>query len=76
MEITEILSLAIVGGVASLFIEYITKNLSSIKSKIATIIACFIIGTLYMWLMKTGLLASVTGVLVSASTIYAFFIKK
>jgi len=76
MELTEILRLAVVGGLASWFLEYVTKKLNATQSKIVTVVVCLIVGTLYMWLSSTDWLPSVVGVLVAASTIYAFYFKK
>lgn len=78
MNLGEILNLAIVGGLLSWFLEYITENLDATQSKIATILGAFIVGSLY-WFLSTSYLAYldiVIGVLVSASTVYAFILKK
>jgi len=76
MNLGEILNLAIVGGLLSWFLEYSTNKLDSTRSKIATVVGAIIVGGLYWWLSQTGLWESILGVLVSASTVYAFVIKK
>ena len=76
MEIQEILNLAIMGGLLSWFLEYVTKKFSKNEAKGLTIGLSIIVGGLYWWLSQTGSWESILGVLVSASTFYAFILKK
>ena len=75
MEIQEVLNLAIVGGILSWVLEYATTNFSENQSKMITIGLSILVGFIYWFLSQTGLWQSVLGVLVSASTIYAFVMK-
>ena len=78
MEISELLSIGIVGVVLSLIIELITKKLGSKKllSKAITIAASLIVAGLYVWARSTAYWGTVVIVLGSASAVYALFIKK
>jgi len=78
MGIEELLTLGIVGAFTSLVIEIITRYLgtNTIGSKAVTILAAVIIGSLYVWASRSEWSVSVWTILGTASTIYAFFIKK
>jgi hypothetical protein len=72
------LSILIVGILASLLIEAINKvwGLNSPKAKVVTIGVSIVFGGLYYFLKDTIWWQTILGVLGTASTIYAFFLKK
>ena len=76
MNLGEILNLALIGGLLSWFLEWVTEEMDANQSKIATIICAIIFGSLYWIVSSTGYMEAVLGVLVSASTVYAFMLKK
>ena len=78
MEVTEFLSIGIVGVFVSVIIELITVKLSTrpIWSKAVTIIVSLAFAGLYVWVRNTSFFPTVVTVLGVASTVYALFIKK
>lgn len=76
MDIQEILNLGIMGGITSMLLELITSYMGKTASKVATVLLSLVVGSVYVLFADASWFATVLGVLVSASTAYAFFIKK
>jgi len=77
MDITTFLSIGVVGGLASLIIEVIKSKVSdSMSAKLITIAVAIVGGTALHFAQQFGVLESIMAVLATASTIYAFFLKK
>jgi hypothetical protein len=71
------LQIALVGVLASALIEIINKKfgLGSSMAKVITIGVSILLGTIYFFLKDTVLWQTILGVLGTASTVYAFFLK-
>lgn len=78
MEINDFLGIAIVGSALSFLIQYIKGKLGtkSLATKGITIGLAIILGAGYVFLRDTQWWTTIIGVLVAASTFYAFFLKK
>jgi len=74
----EILEIAIIGTLASLFMQIVKKQYgpTSLTSKIIIVVVSIILGAGYVFLKGTPMFQTVLGILASASTFYAFFLKK
>lgn len=73
----DFLGIAIVGIIAALIIEGINKLVKpeSTLAKGITVVASIVIGGLYFLFKDTIWWQTMLGVLASASTVYAFFLK-
>lgn len=74
----DFLGIAIVGVFASLIIEWI-NNISGANSTIAkaiTVGVSVVLGAIYFFFGDTAVWQSILGVLATASTVYAFLLKK
>lgn len=72
-------SLLIIGVGASALMSGLKAKFGSLKgwkSKLALIAICLILGGLYQYIKHIGLLTSASILLGTASTFYAFFMKK
>lgn len=71
-------TIGIIGVVASLIMEGIKKyfGTSGFESKVAVVVVSLIGGAVYYFLKDTGMWTSFMGILATASTFYAFFLKK
>lgn len=78
MEVNEFLSIAVVGGLLSLVIEWVTNKYETRPnaSKAITLLLAIVVGGVYVWLRSTAFFPTVIMVLGSASIVYSFFIKK
>lgn len=74
----EILEIAIVGTIASLFMELVKKEFgpTSLTSKFIIVLTSIAFGMGYVFLRGTPIFATILAILGSASTFYAFFLKK
>lgn len=72
------LGIGIVGVAISLLIQFIKNKLGTdtMATKAMTVIIALLAGTTYYFLSTTGYWPSVLGILTTASTFYAFFLKK
>jgi hypothetical protein len=75
MEISDFVSIAIVGTALSVFIEIIQSKFGTTSSttKGITIALSVLVGTLFVLLKDTNVWQTIIGVLASASTVYAMF---
>lgn len=73
MDIQEFIAIAVVGGVLSVFIEFIKNafGTSSGKTKLLTIALAVLVGGAYVWIRSTPYFETVILVLTSASAVYA-----
>ena len=71
------IGIAIVGVIASLIIEFINRAFTtdSTMSKAVTVGISIIIGVIYFFLSNTVIWQPILGILATASTVYAFFLK-
>ena len=71
----DILSLGIIGAATSCVMEIIHKQFGtgSLLSKVIIVVLSMIVGTFYYFGYQTSWWTCFVGVLVSASTVYAFF---
>ena len=78
MELTDILSLTVVGVALSTTINLVKEKFktSTNGSKAITVLLSLAVGGAYAWLKKADLLESTVSVLASASTVYALLLKK
>jgi hypothetical protein len=77
MDITYISSIAIVGAIASLFMEWVKVGIkSSLGKKFAIVAVSILMGGVYALTVGKPIYNAILGVLTAASTIYAFFLKK
>ena len=74
MNITEFLAIGIVGAVLSMVFQYF-KTTSGLKAKLWTVGLSLAVGGVYVWIRDTVYWETVVGILASASTVYALFIK-
>lgn len=76
--IQEFLGIAIVGVVLSFLIEVINRKfgIGGARAKALTILLALSVGTIYVWLRSTPYWQTILTVLMAASTVYAFIIKK
>lgn len=74
----DFLGIMVVGTGLSLVVEMIRQRLGpdSQRTKLITIGLSVLVGTGYYLLRDTVLWQTVLGILMAASTVYAFFIKK
>ena len=74
----EILEIAIIGTLASLFMEIVKKQYGpkSLTAKVIVVLVAILLGVGYVYLKGTPLFQTILGILASASTFYAFFLKK
>ena len=77
-NINDFIGIAIVGSALSLGIEYLKAKIepTSFGARIITIGFALMIGGIYYALANTVLWQTILGVLASASTFYAIFLKK
>jgi len=77
MEIIDFLGILIVGVIASGVIELINKHLglASSGAKLATVGVSIILGGIYFLCRDTAWWTTMVGILTTASTVYAFFLK-
>lgn len=76
MDLTNFLGIAIVGTALSIALEWITKSFGATGSKLITVGLSILVGGVYYFLSSTPWWGSILGVLGTASTVYALFIKK
>jgi biotin transporter BioY len=69
-------SIGILGVISSVILEWITAKFGPKMSRLLTIITAMVIGTIFTLYSGTEWLATIIGILMSASTVYSFFIKK
>lgn len=74
----DIATIALTGVIASLIVQALKKKLgtTSLANKIATVIVSVILGGAYYFLRDTSIYTAVLGTLASASTVYAFLLKR
>ena len=77
MQIQDVLQLAVVGAAVALLIQYLKNrfSLSANGIKALTVIISLIIGTGYILLRNTSAWETITEILTTASTVWAFFLK-
>lgn len=77
MEINDFLGIGIVGVALSLVIEWIKNRFGtySVGTKAVTIGLSIVVGSAYFFLRDTSIWQTILGVLASASTFYALFMK-
>jgi len=75
MEITDFIGISIVGAALSIAFQYF-KATSGTKSKLWAIGLSVVVGVVYVFLRDTVWWTTILGVLASASTIYALFLKE
>ena len=78
MDITTFLAIGIVGVVASLIIEAITRyaNTKPLTSKVIAVAVALVLGTGYYFASQATWWTTVLSVLGVASTVYALFFNK
>jgi ABC-type Mn2+/Zn2+ transport system permease subunit len=78
METIDFLGILIVGSALSLAIQYIKNKYGteSDTTKALTVLLSVALGAAYWFLSQTGIWTAILGVLGTASTFYAFFLKK
>ena len=78
MNIESLLAIAIVGGFASVVIDVIKARFGTASNitKLITLGMSFGIGIIWVWIQSTPYIETVLLTLGSASTVYAFFLKK
>lgn len=78
MELSEFLSIAIVGVVLSGIVAYLKSRYGTTgwRTKTLTVVLSIVVGTAYYFLQGTDLLQNVVGVLAASSTVYALIINK
>jgi Na+-transporting NADH:ubiquinone oxidoreductase subunit NqrB len=78
MNLTDFTSIAIVGVVFSLALQWVKGKfgVDTNGTKIATVILALVIGTVYVWIQGTAYFQTILTVLGSASTFYALFLRK
>lgn len=78
ISIQDFLAIGVVGAGVSTAIDIIKVKYgtSPYKTKLVTILLSVLVGSGYYFLRETQAFVTVVGVLVSASTFYAFFLKK
>ena len=75
MEIQSFLEISIIGAVLSIAFNYF-KTTSGTRSKVWAIVLSVVVGGIYVLLRNTVWWTTILGVLASASTIYALFLKE
>ena len=77
MDITNFLTIGIVGSGLSLLIEYLKNRLQldALGTKIMVVIFSVVLGTAYFFLQGTVAWQAILGILAASSTFYAFFLK-
>jgi len=77
MEIQNFLSIAIIGAVLAMMVQFIKNKygLDSIKTKAMTLALAIVIGAGYYFLSQTIWWQTILGVLASASTVWAILLK-
>lgn len=77
ININDFLGIAVVGGALSAVIEFIKAKfgITSETTKLLTIALAVVVGAVYTFLQDTAYWTTILGVLASASTVYALFIK-
>lgn len=78
MDISNFVSLGVVGVVFSLALQWVKGKfgVDSLGTKIYTVVLALIIGGVYVWIQSTPYFQTVLTVLGAASAFYAFFLKK
>lgn len=77
MEIQELLSISIVGGLVSVLLERITNDIENKNtSKLLVIVASLVFGGVYVWVRSTPYFATVLTILASSSAVFAFFFNR
>ena len=78
MEIADFLSISVVGVGLSLLIGFLKAKFGTetTKTKALTLLLSVLVGGLYFFIRDTVWYKTILGVLASASTFYAFFLKK
>lgn len=78
MDINNFLGIAIVGSALSLLMQWAKAHLGGypLGNKLVIVAASLVVGSAYYFLQDTAYWQTVLGVLASASTFYAFFLKK
>lgn len=71
----DFLSIGIVGAFLSIAFQQF-KSVYGIKAKIWMVVLSIVVGSIYYFLSQTIWWESIVGVLVSASTVYALFLKQ
>lgn len=73
-----LLEISIIGVVASLIMEGVKKigDITPFGAKVSIVAISIVLGGGYYFLKDTNAWESILGVLASASTFYAFFLKK
>jgi len=73
--IIDFVSISIIGAVLSVAFQYF-KTTSGTKSKVWAIGLSILVGGVYVVLRDTSYWTTILGVLASASTVYALFLKE
>ena len=78
MEITHFFEICIIGVVASLIIEAVTRIAATkpFASKLVAVVACIILGTGYYFAVQTPWWPTVISILGISSAVYALFFNK
>lgn len=77
MQVNDFLAISVVGSFLSLIIQWAKDKYGteSYATKLFTIFFAILFGTVYYYLRSTDYFVTVIGVLMAASTFYAFFLK-
>ena len=78
MELTNFLAIPIVGIALSLGIQWAKNkfNFSAFGAKATTVIASLVLGVIYYFLQNTAVWVTITGILGTATTFWAWFLKQ
>jgi len=73
----EFLSIGVIGATLAVVIQFIKTRfgLDSITTKLVTLGLAIVLGAVYFFLSQTEIWQTILGVLASASTVWAFFLK-
>lgn len=77
MNVTDFVSIGVVGAVLSIAFQYLkSPNFTAMQSKLLVVVLSILVGGAYFLLRDTSWWATILGVLGSASTVYALFLKE
>lgn len=78
MNIVDFLGIGVVGAALSFLIQFIKSRFSysPLKIKGLTILLSIVVGGIYYWLRSTVWYETIIGVLVAATTVWAFFLRE
>lgn len=77
MNLTDLLSIGIAGAGLSFIVNALKTRFGTegLKTKGLTILLAIVVGAAFYFFQGTSIWTSIIGVLMAASTVYAFFLK-